>query len=75
MSEEKPYEFKELQGNEAVIFKVGQMANVVLDCPLHGQVIIKVLVGWKGLVVEQVQCPFVHPKTDEEINIKVTIYK
>lgn len=70
-----PQESKELEDGEAVIFKVGQLATVQIACPLHGDVIVKVLVGWKGLVVDKVQCPFVHPKTDENIDIKVTIYK
>ena len=70
---DSPYDV--LGVGEAVIFKVGQMATVVIDCPLHGEVVVKQLVGWRGLVVDKVQCPFGHPQTDDIINVKVTILR
>lgn len=70
---DSPYDV--LGVGEAVIFKVGQMATVVIDCPLHGEVVVKCLVGWKGLIVQDVRCPFVHPETKDIIKIGVTIYR
>ena len=59
-----------MSSDKAVIFKVGQMATVVIDCPLHGEVVVKCLVGWKGLIVQDVRCPFVHPETDDIKKVK-----
>ena len=61
--------------DNVVIFKTGQLATIIIDCELHGEVIVKQLVGWKGLVVDKVICPFVHPQTDDIIHVKVTILR